>query len=502
MFHNLFVRDGNTPTALTFPYHYEPHPWVEKAALCVRTHLENNAQGQPGRLIAVLVVQNDNGDYGFYAGCDQFDSEDAFFVKSFWQQLPPAHFPTLKTDYLEAALDRRSKAEEAFVAFRTAARDRKSKRRLARMSPNADLAALASESQKDSRELDRLKGLLTNAIYEEERMHARIQTETQNALMADWRQRLSTIELTNACQEKVSLFHLLEGYLEKEEWLKALLRSSLPALLKTASEKNEKLIAFGSFWWGTLPSHDARQEGVFYSFSKERHAPLLDFQLKGLTLEANRLAIDHFAHWQPEIIYEDDDLVAVNKPAGLLSVPGKHAVRNVYDTVLSLYPNATGPMLLHRLDMATSGVLLFAKTKLAHQQLQYAFAHGHIQKRYVALLEKRPADDFGEINLPLCLNPLERPRQMVSRAYGKYASTQYEVLEQQGQYTCVAFYPKTGRTHQLRLHAAHHRGLNSPIVGDELYGHPADRLYLHAQSLTFTHPRTQEVVTVVAKTPF
>ncbi len=209
-----------------------------------------------------------------------------------------------------------------------------------------------------------------------------------------------------------------------------------------------------------------------------------------MTLEPNQLAIDHFKDWVPEIIYEDSDLVAVNKPAGLLSVPGKHAVRNVYDTILAMYPNATGPMLLHRLDMATSGVLIFAKTKFAHQQLQNAFAHGQIQKRYVALLEKCPEETYGEINLPLCLNPLERPRQMVSRAYGKAAVTQYEVLGQEGEYTRVAFYPKTGRTHQLRLHAAHRRGLNSPIVGDDLYGHPADRLYLHAHSLTFTHPKT------------
>ena len=130
MFHSLFVREGKMPKALTFPYHYEPHPWVRKAAYCIRTHLENNAQGQPGRLVAVLIVQRKNGQLGFYAGCDQFDTDDAFFVKSFWQQLPPAHFPKIKTDYLEKALEQRAKAEEAYIQFRAAARERKTKRRL------------------------------------------------------------------------------------------------------------------------------------------------------------------------------------------------------------------------------------------------------------------------------------------------------------------------------------------------------------------------------------
>ena len=196
MFHSLFVREGKMPKALTFPYHYEPHPWVRKAAYCIRTHLENNAQGQPGRLVAVLIVQRKNGQLGFYAGCDQFDTDDAFFVKSFWQQLPPAHFPKIKTDYLEKALEQRAKAEEAYIQFRAAARERKTKRRFARMEANVDTDALALESQRDSRELDRLKAVLSQAIHEEEKSHARIQAETQKALLADWQHRLGSIRLS------------------------------------------------------------------------------------------------------------------------------------------------------------------------------------------------------------------------------------------------------------------------------------------------------------------
>ena len=159
-------------------------------------------------------------------------------------------------------------------------------------------------------------------------------------------------------------------------------------------------------------------------------------------------------------------------------------------------------MLLHRLDMATSGLLLFAKNKAAHLALQNDFAQGLVQKCYIALLENPLKAERGQVQLPLCLNPYERPRQMVDFTYGKYALTRYEVIGQTRGKTRVAFYPVTGRTHQLRLHAAHALGLNSPIVGDEFYGKPSDRLYLHAQSITFTHPKTHQTVTIEAPVPF
>ena len=159
-------------------------------------------------------------------------------------------------------------------------------------------------------------------------------------------------------------------------------------------------------------------------------------------------------------------------------------------------------MLLHRLDMSTSGVLLFAKTKEAHKTLQQAFVHQEIQKSYIALLEKPIENDQGTVDFPMCLNPFDRPRQKLDRAYGRQAITEYKVIETTPEYTRIAFYPITGRSHQLRVHAAHKLGLASPIIGDELYGHAGPRLYLHAQSLTFTHPTTGETVTITAPCPF
>ena len=197
-----------------------------------------------------------------------------------------------------------------------------------------------------------------------------------------------------------------------------------------------------------------------------------------------------------DILYEDDYLLIVNKPAGMLSVPGKGDADSVYHRLRILYPDATGPIIVHRLDMATSGLLLAAKTKEAHQNLQAQFKNRTIQKRYIALLEGEVPQDEGEIRLPLCPDPLDRPRQIVSEEFGKPAFTRYRVLERTSGKTLIAFYPQTGRTHQLRVHAAHPLGLHCPILGDELYGRKAERLYLHAEYLAFTHPITSERIEI------
>lgn len=186
----------------------------------------------------------------------------------------------------------------------------------------------------------------------------------------------------------------------------------------------------------------------------------------------------------------------------MLSVPGKGDADSVYQRLSILYPEATGPIIVHRLDMATSGLLLAAKTKEAHQNLQAQFKNRTIQKRYIALLEGEVPQDEGEIRLPLCPDPLDRPRQIVSEEFGKPALTHYRVLERTSGKTLIAFYPQTGRTHQLRVHAAHPQGLHCPILGDELYGRKAERLYLHAEYLAFTHPITSEKIEIHAEVPF
>ena len=226
--------------------------------------------------------------------------------------------------------------------------------------------------------------------------------------------------------------------------------------------------------------------------------------LQGLQVEENpMLKRMQVPSQNLEIVYEDPWLSVINKPAGMLSVPGKEDAVSVYSLMREQYPEADGPLTVHRLDMGTSGLMLIAKSKRVHQNLQAQFKNRLVRKRYVALLEGIVPKDKGTVDLPLCLNPLDRPRQMVHTEHGKPAITDYQVLERlDGKRTRIAFYPRTGRTHQLRIHAAHPLGLHCPIIGDELYGEKADRLYLHAEYLEFTHPITGETVRITKEAEF
>lgn len=288
------------------------------------------------------------------------------------------------------------------------------------------------------------------------------------------------------------------------------------------------------FWWGDSPKNEIRHHGYYYPSCKGKCEPILQHMLQGLEVDENPLLNPVHEEEELEIVFEDEWLLVVNKPAGMLSVPGKAEDRDsVYHRLKKKYPEATGPMIVHRLDMATSGLLLVAKTKEVHQDLQAQFANRSIKKRYVAVLDgivlSERTGSTGRIELPLCLNPLDRPRQMVSSEHGKEAITEYQIISESERitsesentfnesnridesersinesrkYTRIIFYPLTGRTHQLRVHAAHPEGLKCPILGDELYGKKADRLYLHAEYIEFRHPIYGDILCIQKETDF
>ena len=266
------------------------------------------------------------------------------------------------------------------------------------------------------------------------------------------------------------------------------------------------------FWWGDSPKNEIRHHGYYYPSCKGKCEPILQHMLQGLEVDENPLLNSIHEDEELEIVYEDEWLVVVNKSAGMLSVPGKEEDRDsVYHRLKKKYPDATGPMIVHRLDMATSGLLLVAKTKEVHQHLQAQFASRSIKKRYVAVLDGAtatvektalPPGRTGRIELPLCLNPLDRPRQMVSSEHGKEAITEYRIISESEKHLRIAFYPLTGRTHQLRVHAAHPEGLGCPILGDELYGKKADRLYLHAEYIEFRHPISGKILRIQKEADF
>ena len=258
-----------------------------------------------------------------------------------------------------------------------------------------------------------------------------------------------------------------------------------PKLLQYAYQHHLKPVCMAEFWWGPSPKSEIRQHGQFYPACRGKCKPILTWMLQGLDVDPNPEETGA-SHLQPEIVYEDEALALLNKPAGMLSVPGR---TENYSVATWAQQRWEGAMMVHRLDMSTSGLILVAKTAEAYHHLQRPFEEHTIKKKYLALVEGTPEKEHGIIDLPLIYDPVNRPRQVVDYERGKRAITEYRVLSTQSPcVTLLALWPHTGRTHQLRMHCAHPDGLGCPIVGDELYGHKSDRLYLQAQAITFIHP--------------
>ena len=255
------------------------------------------------------------------------------------------------------------------------------------------------------------------------------------------------------------------------------------------------------FWWGASPAGEVRHHGHFYPACRSKCKPILDFMLQGLDVEDNPLE-------QPQqdtvldTVYDDRWLTVLNKPSGMLTVPGKALEDSLLTRYQAAHPEAHGPIVVHRLDQETSGLVIFAKDKATHKALQQQFEQHTISKRYIALLDGLVMQDEGVIDLPIRPDVDDRPRQRVDREHGRPAVTRYRVLERNDGVTRISLEPLTGRTHQLRVHASHPLGLNCPIVGDRLYGRTARRLMLHARSITFVHPATGETLSLTCSPDF
>jgi tRNA pseudouridine32 synthase/23S rRNA pseudouridine746 synthase len=275
-----------------------------------------------------------------------------------------------------------------------------------------------------------------------------------------------------------------------------------PKLLQYAFKVGLKPVALAEFWWGKSPKSEVRQHKNFYTACIGKCQPILTHMLSGMVIDENPMLKDLSKEKKVEIIYQDDVMAVIDKPSELLSVPGKSIPDSVYSRMKLLFPKATGPLIVHRLDMSTSGLMVIALTKKAHKNLQQQFIKRTVEKRYVALLSGSPQqvleNTVGIINFPLAGDFDDRPRQKVCFDTGKEAETKWQrvAFEQKDDktFTRIHLYPKTGRTHQLRVHCAHHLGFNTPIVGDDLYGSKGDRLHLHAEMLKLKHPITNELL--------
>lgn len=301
-----------------------------------------------------------------------------------------------------------------------------------------------------------------------------------------------------------------------------------PKLLQYAYQHGYKPLQMAMFWWGESPKEEIRHHLQYYPACNGKCKPILHWMLPPSVFESPASAENgigrqkgpfpkqvEMLYEQVETLYEDCELTVIHKPAGLLSVPGKDAAQpSVYALMRRKYPEATGPLIVHRLDMATSGLMIIAKTEFAYHRLQKEFLNHRVQKKYIAIISekeisekeisRKEISEKGIISLPLLPDYLNRPRQIVNHEQGKEAITEYEILERiDGSHLRIALYPKTGRTHQLRVHCAHQEGLNAPILGDPLYGNEkAARLHLHAEEITFEHPLTGKKITIKRKADF
>lgn len=261
-----------------------------------------------------------------------------------------------------------------------------------------------------------------------------------------------------------------------------------PKLLQYAYKEGLKPICMAEFWWGESPKNLIRHHEQFYPACRGKCKPVLTWMMQGLDVDPSPEETNT-SHLGAEIVYEDEAVVVVNKPSGMLSMPGRQETYSIATWAEERWP---GSMVAHRLDMSTSGIILVAKTEEAYHALQEQFTERVIKKKYFAIVEGIPKDEHGIVNLPLSSDPLNRPCQIVDHEHGKQAITEYRILATRQDHTLLALWPHTGRTHQLRMHCAHHEGLGCPILGDELYGRKADRLYLQAQAITFVHPVTNK----------
>lgn len=367
---------------------------------------------------------------------------------------------------------------------------------------------LAKQSVKEKNELKK------KTSYWDERI-LKVETELNDILSVIEKLKKLRKKTSNDLQQKLfDQYHFLNRRGEKKSLIQIFKNTpqgvppaaagecAAPKLLQYAFSQGLEPLAFAEFWWGCPPKSALRKHKHFYPACQGKCQPILEHMLQDMHLDDNPLLSNSSGGKTIKIVHEDDDLLIINKPPELLSVPGKTIDDSVYSRMKVSFPNAKGPLIVHRLDMSTSGLMIVAKTKDAHAYLQRQFIKRTIKKRYVAILDGLITEDSGVIELPLRLDIDDRPRQLVCDEHGKPAKTKWKVIERYDNQTKIHFYPVTGRTHQLRVHAAHSKGLNTSILGDDLYGKKSNRLHLHAEAIEFRHPNTKEIVKFVVAADF
>jgi len=536
------ISNINLPEKFTFPFYYEPDDLAKIAVRELQEYLEDQKDFQHdfglqdsknstaiGKMFGVLVVQNKFNEIGYLTAFSgklgdnslpekfvppvfNMRAEGSFYVKGETElDKINQEISALKEDEtfisLHKSVKKRFQDIEEDLAFqrkkmKILKSERKNRKKtlvnhLSEIDFQILCNKLAQESFNDQFFYKELKEYYENDLHEKLRKLAHF--EEKIAFLKKER-----IQKSNYLQE--TLFQNY-AFLNSEKEPKSLLdifsnppikppagsgECAAPKLLQYAFLNDLKPICMAEFWWGISPNSEIRKHKNFYPACQSRCKPILSHMLKDMKMNENLLIENLSEHQDISIIYEDDELIVVNKPTEFLSVPGKEISDSVYTRMKEKYPEATGPLIVHRLDMSTSGILVLTKTKEANKILQEQFIKRTVKKRYVALLDGKLEEKNGKISLPIRLDLNDRPKQLVDFEFGKKAETFWEIIRIENDKTRVYFYPITGRTHQLRVHAAYKTGLNAPIVGDDLYGKKEKRLYLHAEFIEFLHPKTME----------
>lgn len=540
------------PQRFTFPFYYQPHPLCIIATEELQQHLETQRDwqhnfgltgeltGAIGKMFGVLLVQNPQGEVGYLSAFSGKLAE-----QNHWPRFVPPVFDMLAKDNffhaenlqinqlnqqlaaLENHPDIPRLSAQLFTKQTQAETQLANHRQLmidGRLSRKAQRSQLASQLLLNPCD----KKLRENAVVEARLNQESINEKNQlRAIKRYWDQRINAVsqaltqltaqrdtlrqtrkQLSANLQQKLFEQYRFLNIHGAEKSLNGIFNATVeltppagsgecaaPKLLHYAFKHGLKPLAMAEFWWGAPPKSEIRRHKQFYPACLRKCQPILGHMLEGLDIDDNPLLVNPAEGKNVVILYQDETMAIVNKPAEFLSVPGKAIEDSVYARMHQAFPHATGPLIVHRLDMSTSGLMVIALTKEAHKQLQKQFIQRTVTKRYVALLDGIPTEvahqqTAGHICLPLRGDLDDRPRQLVCHQFGKAAETDWELnhIDKKARQTRVYLSPKTGRTHQLRVHCAHFEGLDTPIVGDDLYGKRGQRLHLHADLLCLEHP--------------
>lgn len=532
------------PEEFTFPFYYEPHPLAKLASAHLQQLIEKHKWNHNfglnpnqsgliiGKMFGVLVVKTKTNKLGYLAAfsgkIDESNHHEPFVPPVFDMLKKGSFFKEEEEiiNQINSKIDR-IEASSVFIETKSNYYSKKDKIDAKLKTKRIELKALKKERKKrktqaikilNETEFNNLQEQLKKESLSQQAFY-KVLARKLNTILEIYEKRYdfytSQIEELKA-ERKYRSAQLQDQLFEQYTFLDSLgncrsLKSifsetsfrippagagecAAPKLLQYAYKNTLDPICFAEFWWGASPKSQVRKHKTFYPACRSKCEPILGHMLNGLKVAPNPMLNNPAEGKTFKIVYEDTSIIVINKPSEFLSVPGKTITDSVYTRIKTLYPEAQGPLIIHRLDMSTSGLMVLAKTKKAYQFIQQQFIKRTVKKRYTAILDGIPTITDSLIDLPLRVDLDNRPRQLVCYNHGKKATTRWELIETKNKKTRVHFYPITGRTHQLRVHAAHEKGLNCSIVGDDLYGKKDKRLCLHAGYLSFVHPVTRETV--------